>query len=88
MRTTADITARLGREPILLTPSETAGMFRVDPKTVTRWAKTTPPKLHATKTLGGHRRYYEAEVRSVLNPHDRQACAEWERVREQLNIED
>lgn len=54
----------LDQEP-LLTPSEVAKMFRVDPKTVTRWAKTG--KLTAIKTLGGHRRYKESEVRSLLN---------------------
>ena len=48
----------------LLTPSEVATMFRVDPKTVTRWAKAG--KLSAIRTLGGHRRYSEAEVRSLL----------------------
>lgn len=48
----------------LLTPSEVASMFRVDPKTVTRWAKAG--KLSAIRTLGGHRRYSEAEVRSLL----------------------
>lgn len=49
----------------LLTPSEVATMFRVDPKTVTRWAKAG--KLSAIRTLGGHRRYSEAEVRSLLS---------------------
>jgi excisionase family DNA binding protein len=39
-------------------------MFRVDPKTVTRWAKAG--KLSAIRTLGGHRRYSEAEVRMLL----------------------
>ena len=48
----------------LLTPSEVAAMFRVDPKTVTRWAQAG--KLTAIRTLGGHRRYREAEVRSLL----------------------
>ena len=48
----------------LLTPSEVAGMFRVDPKTVTRWAKAG--KLTSIRTLGGHRRYNEAEVRGLL----------------------
>ena len=48
----------------LLTPSEVASMFRVDPKTVTRWAKAG--KLSAIRTLGGHRRYSEAEVKSLL----------------------
>src|SRR5664280_2478455 len=48
----------------LLTPSEVAGLFRVDPKTVTRWAKAG--KLSAIRTLGGHRRYRESEVRGLL----------------------
>ena len=49
----------------LLTPAEVAAMLRVDPKTVTRWARggscprSAPP--------GGHRRYSESEVRGFLN---------------------
>jgi len=48
----------------LLTPAEVADLFRVDPKTVARWHKTG--KLDATKTLGGHRRYRESDVRRLL----------------------
>ncbi len=48
----------------LLTPSEVATLFRVDPKTVTRWDKAG--KLASIRTLGGHRRYRESEVRSLL----------------------
>jgi excisionase family DNA binding protein len=48
----------------LLTPAEVAAMFRVDPKTVTRWA--VAGKLTWIRTLGGHRRYREAEVRALL----------------------
>ena len=48
----------------LLTPAEVAAMFRVDPKTVTRWSKAG--KLSAIRTLGGHRRYREAEVKELL----------------------
>jgi excisionase family DNA binding protein len=48
----------------LLTPAEVATMFRVDPKTVTRWAKAG--KLTSIRTLGGHRRYKESEVRGLL----------------------
>jgi excisionase family DNA binding protein len=48
----------------LLTPAEVAAMFRVDPKTVTRWAKAG--KLSSIRTLGGHRRYRETEVRALL----------------------
>ena len=47
----------------LLTPAEVASLFRVDPKTVTRWAKAG--KLNSIRTLGGHRRYREAEVRAL-----------------------
>lgn len=48
----------------LLTPSEVARMFRVDPKTVTRWAKTG--KLKSIRTLGGHRRFRESEIETKL----------------------
>ena len=48
----------------LLTPSEVADLFRVDPKTVTRWAKAG--KLNSIRTLGGHRRYKESEVKALL----------------------
>jgi len=48
----------------LLTPSEVATLFRVDPKTVTRWARAG--KLSSIRTLGGHRRYRESEVRELL----------------------
>ena len=36
---------------ILMTPAEVAAMFRVDPKTATRWAKAG--KLTSIRTLGG-----------------------------------
>jgi excisionase family DNA binding protein len=52
----------LHTEP-LLTPGEVAVMFRVDPKTVTRWAQEG--KLTSIRTLGGHRRYREAEIRRL-----------------------
>jgi len=48
----------------LLTPREVADMFRVDPKTVTRWAKAG--KLTSLRTLGGHRRYRKAEVDALM----------------------
>ena len=50
---------------VLLAPAEVASLFRVDPKTVTRWAKAG--KLTAVRTLGGHRRYRQSEVQSLLN---------------------
>ena len=48
----------------LLTPAEVATIFRVDPKTVTRWAQAG--KLTAIRTPGGHRRFRESEVRALL----------------------
>jgi len=54
----------LGRDERLLTPAEVAGMLRVDPKTVTRWAAAG--KLRSIRTPGGHRRYYESEIRAML----------------------
>ena len=55
---------RLTDAEVLLTPAEVAALFRVDPKTVTRWAKAR--KLTSIRTLGGHRRYRESEVRELL----------------------
>jgi len=52
-------------QEVLLTPSEVAKLFRVDPKTVTRWAKSG--RLTSIRTLGGHRRYKDSEVRALLN---------------------
>ena len=48
----------------LLTSAQVADLFRVNPKTVTRW--TAAGKLRCTRTLGGHRRYYEDEVMTLL----------------------
>jgi excisionase family DNA binding protein len=53
------------RDDSLLTPAEVAALFRVDPKTVTRWAKAG--KLSSIRTLGGHRRYRAEEVRRFLD---------------------
>jgi excisionase family DNA binding protein len=58
------MSTRIPAAEALLTPAEVATMFRVDPKTVTRWAKSG--KLTSIRTLGGHRRYREAEVRALL----------------------
>lgn len=55
---------RQSEQETLLTPSEVAALFRVDPKTVTRWAKSG--KISSIRTLGGHRRYRESEVRQLL----------------------
>jgi excisionase family DNA binding protein len=59
------VNPRQSESEALLTPSEVAALFRVDPKTVTRWAKAG--KISSIKTLGGHRRYREVEVRRLLH---------------------
>ena len=56
--------ADIQQESRLLTPSEVAALFRVDPKTVTRWAQQG--KIRSIRTLGGHRRYSEAEIQEFL----------------------
>jgi excisionase family DNA binding protein len=49
----------------LLTPAEVASIFRVDPKTVTRWAAAG--RIGSTRTPGGHRRFRKSEVRRLLH---------------------
>ncbi len=49
----------------LLTPAEVAALFRVNPKTVTRWARAG--KITAIRTLGGHRRFRATEIRRCLD---------------------
>ncbi len=48
----------------LLTPAEVAEKFRVDPKTVTRWAAAG--RLSSIRTPGGHRRFRRTEVEALL----------------------
>lgn len=48
----------------VLTAPEVAALFRVDVKTVTRWAQTR--KLPSFRTLGGHYRFREADVRAFM----------------------
>ena len=62
---------RPAEQEVLLTPAEVAKMFRVDPKTVTRWAKAG--KLTAIRTLGGHRRYRKSEVQALLGIDTKEA---------------
>lgn len=52
----------------LLTPGEVAAVFRVDPKTVTRWAAMG--RLESIRTVGGHRRFRESDVRKLLEGGD------------------
>ncbi|GLZ76896.1 hypothetical protein Afil01_17030 [Actinorhabdospora filicis] len=51
-------------EDRLLTPGEVAALFRVDPKTVTRWAAAG--RISSIRTPGGHRRFRESEVKKLL----------------------
>lgn len=48
----------------LLTPGEVAAVFRVDPKTVSRWAAAG--RLSRTRTPGGHNRFRESQIRALL----------------------
>jgi excisionase family DNA binding protein len=52
----------------LLTPAEVATLFRVTPKTVTRWA--VAGKLSSIRTLGGHRRYRASDIRELFEPSE------------------
>src|SRR3954454_17875343 len=55
---------QIGAPESLLTPSEVAALFRVNTKTVTRWARAG--KLTAIRTLAGHRRFRASEIRRCL----------------------
>ena len=48
----------------LLLPGEVAMLFRVDPKTVTRWAAAG--KIPSRRTFGGHRRFRVGDVQQKL----------------------
>lgn len=50
--------------PELLTPAEVGALFRVSPKTVSRWAMSG--RLPAIRTLGGHRRFRREDVAAAL----------------------
>jgi excisionase family DNA binding protein len=51
-----------------LTPAQVADIFRVDVKTVTRWAQAG--RLTSFRTLGGHRRFRRAEVLELKRRRD------------------
>jgi excisionase family DNA binding protein len=50
-------------DPSYLRTGEVAEILYVSPKTVSRWAKEG--KLPFLNTLGGHRRYPEAQIRDL-----------------------
>lgn len=54
----------MAENELLLTPSEVAARFRVNPTTVTRWARAG--KISAIRTLGGHRRFRASEIGRIL----------------------
>ena len=62
--TPREYVARPPQRDRLLTPGEVASLFRVDPKTVTRWASAG--RIASIRTPGGHRRFRESEVRALL----------------------
>ena len=59
--------------PSYLRAAEVAEILHVSPKTVSRWAKEG--KLPFLRTLGGHRRYPEAEIRELANQLREEATA-------------
>jgi excisionase family DNA binding protein len=52
----------------LLTPAEVAGLFRVNPKTVSRWARAG--RISAIRTIGGHRRFRASEIERFIVDKD------------------
>ena len=58
----------------LLTPKDVAALFRVDSKTVSRWA--LEGRIGCIRTPGGHRRFYESEVQALLHGSDYDAAAD------------
>jgi predicted site-specific integrase-resolvase len=51
-------------EDRLLPPSAVRQLFGVAPSTLREWSDTG--KIKARRTLGGHRRYRESEVRALV----------------------
>ena len=51
-------------EPVYLRTAQVAELLHVSPKTVSRWAQEG--RLPYLRTLGGHRRYPDAEIRELL----------------------
>jgi predicted site-specific integrase-resolvase len=47
-----------------LMPATAAGMIGCDPRSLANWARAG--KLNTQRTLGGHRRYRESEIRALI----------------------
>lgn len=67
-------TQRTWDDDDLLTPGEVAGLFRVDPKTASRWAKggripddPDTGQRGVVRTPGGHIRFRFSVVRKILD---------------------
>jgi len=56
-----------------MTSGQVAAIFGVKPRAVRAWADAR--KLTVIRTLGGHRRYREAEVRALAAARETQAVA-------------
>ncbi len=54
----------MGESEKLLTPREAAELFGVHAKTLSRWAAAG--RLTSIRTLGGHRRFRETEIRKLI----------------------
>lgn len=50
-----------------LLTAEAAAILKVHPHTVARWAREG--KINTQRTLGGHRRYQESEIRALIADH-------------------
>lgn len=62
VRDTVTVTER-DSDPVL-TPGQVADLFRVDPRTVVRWAKAG--RIPSFRTPGGHHRFRTSAVRPYL----------------------
>jgi excisionase family DNA binding protein len=54
--------------PTYLRAGQVAKILLVSPKTISRWA--AEGKLPHQRTLGGHRRYREADIRELIRTLD------------------
>jgi excisionase family DNA binding protein len=61
-------------EPTYLRTSQVAELLHVSPKTVSRWAQEG--KLPYLRTLGGHRRFPDQEIRALLETLSQPAAAD------------
>jgi excisionase family DNA binding protein len=61
-------------EPSYLRTAQVAKLLHVSPKTVSRWAQEG--RLPYLRTLGGHRRYPDREIRALLASLSEPSAAE------------